>query len=250
MIDFPPVIYIRLLLFSWKEWRWKRKQLSCFPDWKKIEKAFDQSYFRTNPYTICKKFLQSKTGNTLHFYGETPLSVFTKMFLLCGLPEGSTFIDLGAGRGKGVFFAACCFSYQAIGIEEIPTFVQHALLIQEKFPTLPVSFLCADICQMPIPKADLIYLYNLAMSPKECQKLYQSLETISSSTFLICVSEPLPPPFTLIASFPVEYPWGKTLLYIHKNYTHAPSHTCATHQKESPPLPHAPVPQPLLSPDA
>ena len=219
-----PFIYIKLLCFNALE-EWKiRRRFYGNPLFKKTDKALQKLYRFKNPYLISKKFMQKKGEDSVHTYGETPLSVFNTLFNLCHLQKEDRFLDLGAGRGRGVFFASTFFGCTAMGVDFVPDFYDKAESLAKTLDNPPLFYL-EDMLSFDLSKANVIYFYALCMDEAPFLAMISRLESLEKGTRVITVSFPLSDYLeknlkknlekcSLIASATVSYPWGQTTVYV------------------------------------
>lgn len=166
-----------------------------------------------NPYSICRK-----QGTV---YGETPLTVFHDMFSKGGLLPSDCFMDLGCGRGRGVFFASLLWGCKSIGIDIVPLFCQEAKKIAETIfssVSSPPSFLCGDLTALDWElQGSFFYFYSLCLSKEKLLSIVQKLEKTKPRSKIITVSAPLTElssAFCLLSSWGAQFPWGETKLFL------------------------------------
>ena len=211
-----PFIYIKLLCFNaLEEWRIKRFFYGNLL-FKKTDKALKKLYRFQNPYTISKNFMKKRNESSIHTYGETPLSVFNEMFLLCNLKKEDSFLDLGAGRGRGVFFASTFFGCTSTGVDFVPDFYEKAQFIAKTLQNPPLFYL-EDMLSFDLSRANIIYFYALCMEETPFLSMISRLQSLKKDIRVITVSFPLSDysnKFSLLTSKEVSYPWGQTPLYV------------------------------------
>jgi hypothetical protein len=172
------------------------------PKFALIDLAFGLVALFINPYRMCRKFLARKRCANIHAYGETPFTTYERIVKECGIGPDDVWMELGAGRGKGCFWLAHFVGCRVIGVEWIPTFVSVAKAIQRLFGLKNVRFEQSDMEQIDLSQATVIYLYGHHPQLK-----------ISKGTRVISISEPLSG-LTVIKTFWVRYPWGRTTAYL------------------------------------
>ena len=209
-------IYIKLLFFNTiEEWRIRRSFYKN-PLFKKTDQALKKIYRFKNPYRISKKFMEEREERSVHTYGETPLSVFNAIFRLCDLKKEDRFLDLGAGRGRGVFFASTFFGCLAEGVDFVPDFYNKAVSITKTLTNPPLFYL-QDMLSFDLDHANVIYFYALCMEEPLFLSMISRLESVKKGTRVVTTSFPLSDyseKFSLVSSQEVSYPWGKTTLYL------------------------------------
>lgn len=188
-----------------------------FPGFIPYEKAFKRTYRFCNPFRICRQFLQQRGLKLIDAYGETPLPVFAQIAKECSLSQGDTVIEMGCGRGRGVFFLSYLLSCRVIGIDWVPFFIEKAnLILNSCSPRLFASFQCKEMSSVDFSVASVIYLYGTCLSDEEICLLVGRFELLPSSVKIITVSYPLSsysPKFRIIKQFTAYFPWGKADVY-------------------------------------
>jgi hypothetical protein len=172
------------------------------PKFALIDLAFGLVALFVNPYRLCRKFLQKKGTSNIYAYGETPLSTYQRIVEICQIGPQDTWLELGAGRGKGCFWVSHFIGCKVIGIEWVPQFVWIAKSIQILLGCKNLSFECRDIHQVNTHSATFIYLYGN----------WPSLD-VGSKTRVLTISEPLEG-FKVLQTFWVRYPWGRTTAFL------------------------------------
>jgi hypothetical protein len=155
-----------------------------------------------NPYRTCRKFLEKKGEENVYAYGETPFTTYHRIALQCGIGSQDTWIEMGAGRGKGCFWLAQFVGCKVIGIEWISQFVATANFFKALFRIPKVQFECSDLEKGNLSGATVVYLYG------NWPKI-----VIPVGVKVITVSEPLEG-FQVLKSFWVRYPWGRTTAFL------------------------------------
>ncbi len=157
-----------------------------------------------NPYRTCRKFLQKKGKENIYAYGETPYTTYQKIIEECGIGPQDTWIEMGAGRGKGCFWLNHFIGCKVIGIEQVPQFVWVANVFKKLFGMKDVSFIKADIQSVDLSSGTILYLYGLWPNLK-----------VGKGTRIITTGEPLAN-MRILKSFWVRFPWGRTTAYLQK----------------------------------
>lgn len=193
---------------SWAQ-RIRQEKLRTFrEDYQKIRFAFiDLSFdffaFFSNPYRVSRKFYQKKGLQNIYAYGETPYSTYRKIVKECGVSAEDTWLEVGAGRGKGCFWLVEQVGCQVIGVEWVGPFVFLAQWIKRFFRIKKVHFYKMDVEKQKLPHASFIYLYGL--DPPIEQK----------GVRVLTISEPIEGK-KVIKSFWVRFPWGRTRAFLHQ----------------------------------
>ncbi len=185
-----------------------------------VDRALKRAYFLRNPYTINRRFLQHKNEQDLHTYGETYLTSFERIAHTCGLSSSDHIIELGCGRGRGVFFWHYLLQARVQGIDWNPYFITKAKELQQKHaPQAPISFNCNEIDNTDLSQATAVYLYASHFEDTEIEKLLETLITCRPGCKVITVSYPLTEyqnasHFELKKVFPIPYLWGEAEVFL------------------------------------
>lgn len=188
----------------------------CFPEFISCEKALKKAYRFLNPYRICKTFMQQRGEEQVDVYGETPLPVYAQIAKACTLSSSDTFVELGCGRGRGVFFLNTLTGCQAIGIDWVPHFIHIAEAIA-RGGSHGVFFQCEDLLNADLSKATAIYLYGTCLSEEEILSLIDRFKGLSQTVKIVTVSYPLSDYssyFSTLQQFTARFPWGTTDVYL------------------------------------
>ncbi|MBX7065874.1 MAG: hypothetical protein K1X28_01465 [Parachlamydiales bacterium] len=172
------------------------------PKFALIDLSFGLLGLFMNPYRTCRKFLQKRGEENIYAYGETPYTTYEKIAKECGIGPNDTWIELGAGRGKGCFWLNHFTGCKVIGVEWVPSFVYFAKLLKRLFRIKNVQFECIDIKKADLSGATVIYLYGLWLDLK-----------IPKGAKVITTGEPLYSN-RVLKSFWVRFPWGRTTAYL------------------------------------
>lgn len=172
-------------------------------------------YLFSNPFTLCRRFMQTRGEERVHAYGETPLSTWRQIAVLAKIEAKDVFIDLGCGRGKVCFWTASWIGCKTIGVDWVPPFIRRASFLSLFFSSLRLQFLQRSISEIPLREATVLYLYTF--HPEE-ETLDFSL--LSPGTRVITISEPLSHPrFKVSDSCSVRFPWGEAEVFINQQAT-------------------------------
>jgi SAM-dependent methyltransferase len=168
-------------------------------------KAVDQAILRgPNPYRLKEAFP----------YGETPLSSLKQIADRCGLKPEDRVVDLGCGRGRGVFFLSHHYRCQATGIDMIKPFIERARHLAEEHQVPGVSFSCGDMRKFDFSQATFVFFYGTTFSEKFVQHLQAAMKALPQGSKIVTVSSPLEG-LQLADQFSVSFPWGSGEIYLH-----------------------------------
>lgn len=188
-----------------------------YSNFRRCDRLLRKKYCGLNPYRICKNFLYSKNQKEGDAYGETPLTTLAKIADEGGLTQEDYFIDLGCGRGRGVFFLSCYTGCKAKGIEWVPFFVDCAEKIATECSLNRITFSCEDISKADLKEASFIYLYGTCLEEEDINQLIHTFHKLKKGTKILTISYPLTDSssfFILKKQFSVSFPWGKTEAYL------------------------------------
>lgn len=217
MFDFLilPWIFLKVKWFLHKE---RRCLLKSYPDFAQHDRVFERNYLGRNPFSIAKAFFKQRGDQEIHNYGETPLTVFAHIAKECHFSSADHILDMGCGRGKGVFFLSHLLNCPAVGVDWIPSFIENAQRIAEEMQPRPkVTFYCEEIVQVDLSAFTVIYLYGTGFNDALIETLVRRFELLSPRVKILTVSYPLAEysdKFKTIKSWPAEFPWGKTEIYL------------------------------------
>lgn len=184
---------------------------------KKIDKALIRHYFFKNPYRIYQKFALLQNWKDPSFYGETPLLVYEKILKRLSLKKEDTFIELGFGRGRGLFFLSQFASCKCIGYEIVTPFYLFAQSLVNKFSLTNISLKQEDFFSAKLEKANVIYIHSTLLKDQEidlfCKKILES----NKKAVIVTTSFPLQDyfsEFTLLDSFEAPFLFGKATVFL------------------------------------
>jgi SAM-dependent methyltransferase len=151
-----------------------------------VEDSFFDWRYGTETYRAvdCDQF-ESSLANRAHAvrYKATKARPFLALLRHLRLPEGSTFVDVGSGKGRVLLLAARQNFKRVIGIEFSPTFCEQARKNIEIFrtkvqPLAPIEVTQADITQHEWRgDENVFFLYN----PFDAVILGQFVENVRRS---------------------------------------------------------------------
>lgn len=171
----------------------------------------------SNPYRVCRRFLEKRGEEEVYAYGETPLSTLEKIVTQCQITSQDHWLELGSGRGKGCLWMEHFVGCQVTGVEWIAAFVRQSRFLASLYGFKQATFLCQDFAEAPFRKATVVYLYGTCLPEAQIASLLRKMETMAIGTKVITVSAPLvSSSFRLERSFSVWYPWGRTNAYLHR----------------------------------
>lgn len=169
-------------------------------------------YLFANPYRICRRFFQKKGEQSIHVYGETPLTLWAEIVKNAALTSADRLIDLGCGRGRLCFWTSLWIGCATVGVDWVPSFIDRGCFLARLFRLSHLQFSCAGISQISLKDATVVYLYTY--HPDE-EKI--DFQQICPGGRVITVSEPLiKKGFVIQKSMKALFPWGETEVFINK----------------------------------
>ncbi len=212
-------LYFASIVWQLKEQKKVKQRFYGNKQLREVDRALAKAYFGRNPFHISKRFLQKKGAPQVHAYGETPLTTLAYIAQECGLTASDHVMELGCGRGRGVFFLSNHIGCNVLGIDWVPDFIATANQICEGLNLAKVHFACKDMFSADVyykTKATAIYLYGTCLEDDEIESLQAIFQKLRSGTKIITVSYPLEGPFALRKQFPAAYPWGETEVFLNE----------------------------------
>ncbi|MGM0439771.1 MAG: SAM-dependent methyltransferase [Chlamydiota bacterium] len=176
-------------------------------------------YLWKNPYRLSRQYAQKYGDDNLHVYGETPLKTLAKITSRGGVSAKDKIIELGAGRGRTVFWLSSFVGCQVVGIECIPEFVKKAQGIARLTKTNKVSFLLQDMLEADLKGATVVYLYGTCLSDDIIALIAEKLSDLPAGARVITVSYSLAeysPEFKVIDQFPAQFLWGEGQVFVNQ----------------------------------
>ncbi|MFS8563151.1 MAG: hypothetical protein LVR00_01975 [Rhabdochlamydiaceae bacterium] len=197
--EFFELLYLRctVAFYNLKEEMRVRKRFYSF---KKLDEAILAG---PNPYKVPKAFP----------YGETPLTTLQQIANRWSISSADYFVELGCGRGRGVFFMSYYTGCKAKGVDWVSVFISNAQMAQRMCSNLPVTFVCADITQVDLSSATVIYLYGTCLDDPTIARLSETFKQLPPQVKIITVSYPFPG-LTIQDQMEASFPWGKTDVYM------------------------------------
>lgn len=121
-------------------------------------------------------------------FGETPYFTALSILKEAGLKPGECFLDLGCGRGKAVFTAACVFQARAIGVDLLPTYIRFANKITHRLSLeSQVEFRLEDFTLVEVFEADVVYVAGSIFEPETRDELLAMVDQLQPGSRWITV---------------------------------------------------------------
>jgi len=194
-------LHFAVRAYEWFEQKRVRKQFYQDP----LYKALDLALIRgPNPYRNKEAFP----------YGETPLCSLKKIADQFGLKSGDKVVDLGCGRGRGVFFLAQHYRCEAMGVDLVEPFIERASRLAKECQRLKVSFMCQDMRRFDFSQATFVFFYGTTFSDAFVEELKVAMKTLPKGSKVVTVSYPLEG-LKLMNQLNVSFNWGVADVYLH-----------------------------------
>jgi hypothetical protein len=185
-----------------------------------VDMSLGLLYLFSNPYRMCRKFLQKKKVANIHAYGETPLATLEKMAKAFAIQPSDRWLELGSGRGRGCFWMSQFWGCEVRGVDFVPTFISRASWLSKTFSLRSVDFQQKEMMETDFSWPTVVFLYSTCMSDEEINALLVPMRSLPMGARVITISEPISHPnYILTNSLPVSFPWGKTTAYLHTYYS-------------------------------
>jgi SAM-dependent methyltransferase len=225
MLEFLELLWVRARVFCYESIEFCKVAYRFYPN--KLFRQWDlsllTSYLFVSPFTISKAYLLAKGADDPYLYGETPLTTLSLIAQKCHLNPEDVVYELGCGRGRTCFWLAAFVKCRAVGIEQVPTFVEKANEVKGKYNIKNVRFLEGNYLDYNYKDATVIYLYGTCLEDPTIKLLIKKFARLPRGTKIITVSYPLTDYldfgqfdlFDLNESFQASFTWGMADLYLH-----------------------------------
>jgi SAM-dependent methyltransferase len=176
-----------------------------------IDLCLKRAYRWNNPYRVSRKYWGEST------YGETPLSTLEILGRKLKLGPSDRFVDLGSGRGRGVFFMKHYFDCKAIGVERVSSFVRKANEIKSDLQVKGVEFREEDLSSLDNLEGSVFYVAWTCFSEELVHEVIGFFERLPKGVKIVTLSEPIESKrCRMIESFTSDFAWGNGEVYIHE----------------------------------
>ncbi len=185
----------------------------------KIDWSYFCTYWKTNPYQVCKDYFKSINSEETHHYGDTWPSQVPKFIAHLPIRKEDVLFDLGSGIGRISFWFQKLSGCEVVAVEKVPYFVQEAKKIQEKIKAQNITFLEQDILETDFSRATLIYFYGTSFSDTFIHELLAKWESLKAGTRIVTTSFHLneyleEKAYQVKRQYQVSYPWGSCDVYL------------------------------------
>lgn len=210
-------VSLDVFLFEYREQRKVKKIFYKDLTFRNLDQSLRSVYRYRNPYRIAKKFWNADV------YGETPLTSLEIIGIRASLLPSDRFIDLGSGRGRGVFFMRYRFGSTSIGIEKVPSFVHTASFLQKNKGIDGVEFIRADLkiwnksLDVLLSTKSVFYLAWSCFDEALISSLEEKLEECAVFSKIVTISCPIESvKLKVVDTFSVPFVWGDAEVFIHE----------------------------------
>ena len=167
------------------------------------------------PFKLLRFTSDDYTGSMI--YGEISYYGLSKILQKCELKSNATFLDIGSGKGKAVFFARLMFHLSSTGIEINARYICISQLLKQILFISKTSFKKESFTQYPLPNCSVYLIVGTTFDESDLNKLIITLEQKDHEFFIISVSEPLNSQFFyIVSSFYVPCSWGFSQVFIQR----------------------------------
>lgn len=184
---------------------------------REVDLEFFKLYAFNDQFSISLKESEELFGtNEEEFtYGEAVWTSFEKIMQIIKPEAGQVFYDLGCGIGRICFFTTIKYNLHSKGIELLPTFIEKANQIKNKFKIPNIEFIKEDWLTIDLSDADFIYVATTCFDDYLLNKLIKKLKSLKKGSKVISVSNRLTAEnLKLIENISLPFSWGKAEVYI------------------------------------
>lgn len=155
-----------------------------------------------------------------YVYGETPALALIPILRRVGIGPGDVLADLGCGRGLGVMAAGLEFEVPILGIDAVATLIERARAISASLPfSCQPVWIHGDFLEADWQGASIFYIasttFHASVMHALTQRLAQHEPDNGRPLRVITLSQPLGPPFRIVARQRYPMTWGPNTVYFH-----------------------------------
>jgi len=152
-----------------------------------------------------------------YIFGETPWFTLRRILRRAGLGSGDLLIDIGAGDGRVLLFAALQLGARAIGYEVIAERADTARRVLAACAIDGVTVVHGDGFDADLSGADVVYCAWTCFSPQSRSRLGEVIESLHPGARLITVTHPVVD--DRVESLGTErawFGWGRSDVYYYR----------------------------------
>ena len=151
-------------------------------------------------------------------YGEVSYWGINKALNEIPKEKLNSFIDLGSGKGKIVFFTSLVLNLRSTGVEISPKLIQLGKLLKQCFFVKNASFINEDITNFELPDVDVYFFAGTCFSDQTLNYIKQQLSLKNHHFYILSTSKPFVEEcYDIVNFFYVPCTWGSTTLYLQEN---------------------------------
>ncbi|MGR3973452.1 MAG: class I SAM-dependent methyltransferase [Candidatus Rhabdochlamydia sp.] len=200
--------HVKVPLFEWRESWWVKRHFYPHEQFRKIDRDLIKGM---NPYHQSLAFP----------YGETPLRAFYLIGKKAKLNPSDLFLDLGCGRGRGVFFLSFFFNCRAKGVDLTAAFIQKATQVAHLYKKEKITFACEDFLTTDLREVTCVYFYGITHDEMVVKKVQENLTTLPLYGKVCMIDQPLSYNLTgqegsSLPSFQVDFNWGTADVFLYE----------------------------------
>lgn len=201
-IEIAELVYLHFAVKIY-EWIQQRRVVKLFYH-EPIFKACDKALLKgENPYRIQEAFP----------YGETPLCSLKQIADKFELNSNDRVVDLGCGRGRGVFFLSQFYGCRVHGIDKVASFINKAKAVAAEQRLPRITFSWGDLRNYDFSQATFVFFYGTTFSDSFLDELSVALQAFPKQGKIVTVSAPLSG-YPVLDQCSVSFPWGKGEVFL------------------------------------
>ncbi len=151
-------------------------------------------------------------------YGEVSYYGLNKVFNEIPAQYLTSFMDIGSGNGKLVFFSRLLFKMNSIGIEIDSNMAFYASVLRRFFCISKVSFIHSDVKLLQLEDVAVYFFAGTCFSDETIRSILDQLNRKKHHFFVLSVSKPLENcDFKFNTYVPVLCSWGFDVVYIYEH---------------------------------
>ncbi len=152
-------------------------------------------------------------------YGEISYWGINKAFNDIPKTKLNSFLDLGSGKGKLVFFTSLVFNMNTIGIEINKSFVKFAKYLKLLFNVNNAAFIHTNITNYTLPDVDVYFFAGTCFSQETLNHIKHQLHQKTHHFYIVSISNPFQKEdYRIMSHYNVPCSWGATSLYLQEHF--------------------------------
>lgn len=182
-----------------------------------VDRALNKRYFYPSQFMLAlREGLKVERPETLYrlTYGETTWFGIRTALKAVNASSQDVFYDLGCGTGRNVFFAHLIYGMKALGVDLLPSFVNHAQAVTQEFGLQNVTFLEQNIFHTDLSEASIVYITANCYDAETMAHLVTRLNDLKPGARVISTHRTIPHPrLKVIGHQRVPFSWGVDQMY-------------------------------------